>query len=304
MGNVGYSGGLRYRWVRRVINRYQRVTLYFLKLRYRFIRRFTFRFHNLFIWFVTTRFRLLRRLRFRILRLLIFFIWRLWVAEVHGFQKIPMNEGAVIVSNHLSYFDFWILSAVLKHNTVFIAVKNLDKRGIVGWTMKLNTIVYVDRDKPGASFFKKIMWYLTDQARSVVIYPEGTRSRSGRMLVPKPGFVKLALKAGVSIIPVAMRGTYDVLPPEGHFPRFRKCDVYILDKTYISPSNPEFYDIFFGKKGDRRFEDLNDDELQEIAFRIMDRVRMHAGQEWEPEALLERRAVAKRVMENKQMILS
>lgn len=256
--------------------------LYLVRVRYRFFKRVAFHYKNLSVYFLTIRYRFLRRIRFRVLRLFIFFIWRLWVGKIYGFERIPLNEPVIIVSNHLSYFDFWILSAMLRRNTVFVAVRGLDKRSFVGWTMKLNTIIYIDRDKPGCAFFKNLMWQLQEQRRSVVIYPEGTRSRSGKMLTPKPGFVKFAIKVGIPVLPIAMRGTYEIMPPHKRTPRLKKCDVYVLDKTYISPTNPEFYDIFFRKMGtERRYEDLDEEELQEIAFRIMDKVRIAAWQEWD-----------------------
>ncbi|MBI4430773.1 MAG: 1-acyl-sn-glycerol-3-phosphate acyltransferase [Candidatus Omnitrophica bacterium] len=240
------------------------------------------RFRELSFSFIAIRYRWLRRLRFRYLRLLIFLIFRLWVKQVHGFENIPRDEPAIIVSNHLSYVDFWVLSAILKEHTVFVAVKNLDKRSVVGWTMRLDIIVYVDREKPGPSFFRELIWHLKKQRRLIVVYPEGTRSRTGRMLTPKPGFVKLAIKTGVPIIPIAMKGTFEILPPHKQLPRLKKCDVFIGDKIYISPQNPEFHDIFFRRSGEhRRYEDLDDAELQEIAFRIMEKVRVKAGQEWD-----------------------
>lgn len=209
-------------------------------------------------------------------------MWRLWLRNVYGLDKIPMNEPAIIASNHLSYFDFFVLASMLKKQTVFIAVKSLDKRSFVGWFMKLDIIIYVDREKPGYKFFKELIWHLKHQRRLVVIYPEGTRSRTGKMLTPKPGFVRLAVQTGVPIIPVAMKGTYEILPPRGHIPRLRKCDIYVGDKIYISPQNPEFHDVFFRKTGrQRRYEDLDDEELQEIAFRIMDKIRIMAGEEWD-----------------------
>lgn len=262
--------------------RYHSLSLYLFKVHYRFLRKLGSQPRRLCLAFIGTRYRLFRQLRFKYLRLLVFFMWRLWLRKIHGLEKIPLNEAAIVVSNHLSYFDFFILASALKKQTVFVAVKNLDKRSFVGWFMKLDIIVYVDREKPGYKFFKELMWHLNTQRRLVVLYPEGTRSRSGKMLAPKPGFIKLAIKTSVPIIPVAMRGTYEILPSQKSIPAMRKCDIYIGDKFYISPQNPELKDIFFRKRSSgRRFEDLDDDELQEIAFRIMEKVRTMANQEWD-----------------------
>ena len=253
-----------------------------LQIRYRLYRKLINHVKNILLFLINVRYRYLRRVRFRFLRLLFFFVWRLWVGEVVGFDKIKMNEAAVVVSNHLSYFDFWILSSILRKQTVFVAVRDLTCRAHVGWTLKLNTMIYVDREKPGFKFFKEIIWYLKEQKRLVVMYPEGTRSRTGKMLMPKLGFVKLAIKAGVPIIPVAMRGTYEILPPNKHLPKLKKCDVFIGDKIYITPENEKFSDIFF-KEGacHPHYKQLDDSKLYKIAFRIMNEIRKMAGQEWD-----------------------
>lgn len=293
-----------YRFLRRVIYKRRVASLYLFKVRFRFVRKLTHRISRTWKIFVQTRYRFARRLRFRYFRVMIFFIWRLWLKNIYGFDKIPQHESAIIVSNHLSFFDFWILSAILKKNTHFVAVKNLDKRSLVGWTMKLNPIIYVDREKPGAAFFKKSLKQLTEQNRLLVIYPEGTRSRTGKMLTPKPGFIKLAMKANVPIIPVAMRGTYDILPPHKKVPRLKRCDIHIGDKFYVSPNNPELYDVFYRKSGkDRQFKHLDDIEIAEIAFRVMDKVRVAANEEWDSSVSRPALQVPEEVMERQRQLL-
>ena len=250
--------------------------------RYRLLRRIVNKFKAFAAAFVYARYRLMRLVRFRYLRLLVFFMWRLWLRKVHDIERIPLDEPAIVVSNHSSYFDFFVLASVLRKHTVFVAVKNLNARTFVGWFMRLDIIVYVDRERPGYAFFKELLYHLKTQKRTVVIYPEGTRSRSGKMLAPKLGFVKLAMRANVPIIPIAMKGTYEILPPHKKIPSFNKCDIYVGDKIYINPDNPEFQDVFetqpAQKDGSYR---LSDPQTQEIAFRIMEKVRRMAGVEWE-----------------------
>ena len=214
---------------------------------------------------------------------MVFFMWRLWVRRVEGLENIPEHEPVIFISNHQSYFDFFILASVLRRQTVFVAVKGLSERSFVGWFMKLDTIVYVDRDKPGLSFFKELIRHL-DAGKHVVLYPEGTRSRNGKMLPPKPGFVKLALKQNVPVLPVIMKGTYEILPPNKHMPAFKRCDVIFGKKTYISPSTPLFKDVFFhGNKSDK-YASLSEEQLKVIAYRLMDIVRRMARQDWDETA--------------------
>ena len=229
------------------------------------------------------RIRVVRRSGFKFLRTLVFFMWRLWVRRVEGIENIPEHEPVILISNHQSYFDFFVLASVLRRQTVFVAVKGLNERPFVGWFMKLDTIVYVDRDKPGLSFFKELIRHL-DAGKQIVLYPEGARSRSGKMLPPKTGFLKLALKQNVPILPVAMRGTYEILPPNKHIPGFKRCNVIFGKKIYISPSEPLFKDVFFEGIKNAKYSNLSDEQLNIISYRVMDIVRQISGQEWDETA--------------------
>jgi 1-acyl-sn-glycerol-3-phosphate acyltransferase len=221
---------------------------------------------------------------------MVFFGWRLWLRNAVGLEKIAYGEPCIIVSNHSSYFDFFVLASVLKKQTVFVAVKKLDQRSFVGWFMRLDTIVYVDRERPGYKFFKELIYHLKNQKRVVVIYPEGTRSRSGKMLFPKAGFVKIALKTNVPVIPLAMKGTYDILPPHKKFPAFKRCDVVVGDKIVLGPQNPDFADCFFGAPLDSNGSyRLSDSQIEEIAYRVMEKVRNLAGIEWDESAVAYRK---------------
>ena len=107
------------------------------------------------------------------------------------------------------------------------------------------------------------------------------------MLKPKEGFVKLAIKANVPIIPVAMKGTYEILPPSRRVPRLKRCKVIIGKKAYISAENPMFRDIFLRREGVDKTGNLTKEETQEIAFRIMNNIRLLANEKWDATALTE-----------------
>jgi len=254
-----------------------------LRARYRFFRKLTRAYSNSILYMTKARYRFVRRLRFKIVRLSVFGFFKLWVKDVKGLDNIPQRGPAIFISNHLSYYDFLVFGSILRAYIVFLAQKKIKETFLIRWFTKFHTVVYIDKDKPGYSFFKEIIRQLGG-GRLVVIYPEGTRSRTGKMAIPKPGFVKLAMKTNVPIIPVALKGTYEILPPHKHIPRLKKCEVTVGKKIYISPDNPDFKDIFFRKKGDRKFGKLTDENLQEIAVRIMDKIRISAGEEWDDSA--------------------
>jgi 1-acyl-sn-glycerol-3-phosphate acyltransferase len=230
--------------------------------------------------------RIVRITTFKITRFTIAKFFQLWIKKIVGIDNIPPKEPAIFVCNHRSYFDFIILGSIILKDIIFLAQRKISRTFFISWLTRFHKVIYIDTDYPGSSFFKRMLRYL-DTGKSVVIYPEGTRSRTGKMLLPKLGFVKLAMKANVPIIPVAMKGTYQILPPHRYIPNFKKCEIIINKKMYISPDNPDFRDIFFRRRDLRKFSRLTKEELQEVAIRIMDKIRILANEEWDDNALRE-----------------
>ena len=227
---------------------------------------------------IKTRFRLFRRFSFRFLRSFLYTVFRFWLKRIYNFENLPKNGPCIIVSNHTSYVDWIILSAIYKEKyIVFLGNKYLQQRPIVGWLMRLNILIYVDKENPGYSYFREVVRRIK-QGHIIVIYPEGTRSKSGKMISPKIGFIKLALLTRVPIVPVGIRGAYDILPPHKVIPSMQRCEVIVGNKIHINKSNPLFSDILDSEKS-LRF--ISKDVMQEVAFRIMNLIRIMSNQEWD-----------------------
>ncbi len=235
------------------------------------------------VWFfhirdvLRLRFRFFKKKSFQFSRSLVFACFRLWLGKIENPERLPKRGPAILVSNHVSYYDWAVLASVLRRQTVFVGASELSQRPVVQWLMKLNTLIYIDREKPGFSFFKEVMRHLKED-KIVVIYPEGTRSRTGKRQTAKHGFVKLALVAQVPIIPLAMRGTYEILPPDRKLPKFRKCEMSVGEPLLITSSTKRFEDIFDREQNKRR---LGIVAMQEIGERIMDAVGDLAGSSWD-----------------------
>jgi 1-acyl-sn-glycerol-3-phosphate acyltransferase len=148
---------------------------------------------------------------------------RLWSSVVLGVAGVRMHirfaapldpkRPYVYMSNHLSSVDIWAMFRGVPTQFRFIAKKQLRRIPIFGWAMSAGRFIFIDRANPGAAR-RSIDEAAQRIAKgcSVVIYPEGTRSRDGTLLPFKKGGFHLAMSAGVDIVPVAIRGTREIMP--------------------------------------------------------------------------------------------
>ena len=132
---------------------------------------------------------------------------------VEGLDKIPRDGPAIYASNHSSMFDIWALSAVLPGSTRFVAKQELARVPFVGRAMVAAGHVMIDRAVP-----KRAYEAYDRAARTVrrgispIVFPEGTRSRTGELLPFKNAPFALAIAAQVPLVPVYVHNTFRILP--------------------------------------------------------------------------------------------
>ncbi len=159
----------------------------------------------------------------------------LWRMRIEGREKLPWRGAAVLVANHLSLADILVLYALFRPFK-WVAKAELFRVPIVGWNMWINDYVPVWRGD------RESVRRMMDHCRAhlargspVLLFPEGTRSRDGRLQPFKDGAFRLAIEAGCPVIPIAVTGTFDSLPKSGVVLRNRmRALVRVLDP--ISPS--------------------------------------------------------------------
>lgn len=139
----------------------------------------------------------------------------------------------MFVANHNSWMDIPFLGyAIGWHNYKFVAKKELEKVPILGKAIMVGGNVCVDRNNRKSSMLalKQGMKWLDDGV-SLCTFPEGTRSRSGRLMPFKNGAFKMAHKAGAPVIPISIVGAANVMPSYWMFPfrpaRFNGCKVVV-----------------------------------------------------------------------------
>ncbi len=133
---------------------------------------------------------------------------------VEGMEKLSRDGSYVFASNHLSYMDTPVVLASIPMQFRFLAKKGLFQIPFLGWHLARAGHISVPRgDARGAV---KAMTAAAETIRehgvSILIFPEGGRSRDGAMHDFLEGAALIAIKAGVPIVPVALKGTREVLP--------------------------------------------------------------------------------------------
>lgn len=138
---------------------------------------------------------------------------------VQGLEHLPDHGPAVFVGNHQSYADiFSYCAAFQKFQFGFVAKETLAKIPLYGPWIKRIGSVFIERDDARASLqainegIKMI-----ENGYSLVIFPEGTRSKGPEPGEFKKGALKLATKPGVPIIPVSINGSYRMFEEKGYF---------------------------------------------------------------------------------------
>ena len=163
--------------------------------------------------------------------------------KVSGQSHIKKNKGYVLVSNHMSLADIVCLYCLGKHFK-WVAKASLFKIPFFGWTMSLLNYIPLRRGEHGSirdSFQEAQKWLEKDI--SVLIFPEGTRSRTGMLGEFKNGAFKLALRTGKPIVPIVIRGTVEALS-KGKATVAVKVDLSakVLPPVDLSPFEPDNYE--------------------------------------------------------------
>ncbi|GAB4536688.1 MAG: lysophospholipid acyltransferase family protein [Thermodesulfovibrionia bacterium] len=130
--------------------------------------------------------------------------------EIIGIENIPMSGGAIIASNHISYLDPPLISAVVPRRVTFIARKGLFEIPLLGWFISHYSFP-IDREAPKPSTIKEALRRLKN-GELLAIFPEGRRSETGDLLEPKQGLGMIVSRSNVPIIPTLIIGSNKALP--------------------------------------------------------------------------------------------
>ncbi|MDR7311912.1 1-acyl-sn-glycerol-3-phosphate acyltransferase [Nocardioides luteus] len=154
-----------------------------------------------------------------------------WRPTVTGAENVPRSGGVILASNHLSFADSIVIPSVSPRPVHFLAKSDyFTGTGLKGAAQKAwfegMGMLPVDRDDPQAALGSlEVALEVLGKGEAFGIYPEGTRSRDGRLYRGRTGVAHLALTAGVPVVPVGLRGTAELQPVGSSLPRLAKVTV-------------------------------------------------------------------------------
>jgi 1-acyl-sn-glycerol-3-phosphate acyltransferase len=128
--------------------------------------------------------------------------------RVDGRERLPSDGGAILVANHQSNFDIFALLSALPVSIRFVAKQELSKIPLLAQAMRSAGHVFIDRTDRRASVrqMREAAARVREEGLFLGLFPEGTRSRDGRLGSFKKGSFVLAIETGLPIVPIALDG--------------------------------------------------------------------------------------------------
>lgn len=127
-----------------------------------------------------------------------------------GVERLDPARSYVLASNHQSIYDIPVLFDTIPLQLRIVAKASLGRFPFLGWHLRRTGHLLVQRDNPGAGVFKRMARLIGDGV-SLIVFPEGTRSRDGRVARFKGGPFLIAIDAGLPIVPVSVSGSRHVM---------------------------------------------------------------------------------------------
>jgi 1-acyl-sn-glycerol-3-phosphate acyltransferase len=144
---------------------------------------------------------------------LLYFRWR-----VFGADRVPPSGPVILASNHASFLDPPLIGAALTRDLNYLARESLFRYPGGGWILRQVNCVPVDRDGGGARGLKAILDRLR-RGGGIILFPEGTRTRDGRLQPARSGIGLAVIKSSAPVVPVRVFGTFEAYRRHATLPR-------------------------------------------------------------------------------------
>jgi 1-acyl-sn-glycerol-3-phosphate acyltransferase len=158
--------------------------------------------------------------------------------RVAGAEHVPAAGPALLAANHASYLDPPFVGAATRRPLTFLARATLFTSPLLGALIRRTNAVPVDREGGGPAGLKLVLGALA-RGRAVVLFPEGTRTRDGRLQPARAGIGLVALKSGAPVIPVWLGGSFRAFGRAAKFPRPARVEVRFGPPVDLAPLRAE-----------------------------------------------------------------
>jgi 1-acyl-sn-glycerol-3-phosphate acyltransferase len=161
--------------------------------------------------------------------------------EVSGLDRIDPRTALIFMPNHISFLDGPLLEMLIPGAARVVLKKSILRIPVVGLGMRFVGFVPVDRKgvKGGKRSIARAVRMIREQGYSFLIFPEGTRSRSGKLQRFRRGGFFLALETGAPIVPVTISGTFELMPKGQKYARKGRVRVAFHDPIPTVGYTPE-----------------------------------------------------------------
>ena len=192
----------------------------------------------------------------------------LFRVRVEGREHLPAHGPVILANNHNSFLDSIFLPLVVRRRVTFVAKAEYFDSWKTRWFF--NGVGQIPIRREGGSASERALASALDVLRDggvFGIYPEGTRSRDGKLHKGHTGVARLTLRSGAPIVPVGLVGTRDCQPPDRTMPKF-------FVPITIRFGRPLDFSRYAGREDDRLV-------LRQITDEVMFELRELSGQEYE-----------------------
>jgi len=192
-------------------------------------------------------------------------VYRPWIRKVEGSENIPRHGAFIIAANHSSYFDVFLLPAIIvpKINRRMHAWVNAYywKNPVTKFFLDLwgGIPMHVSKEKDAKeknkASFRLTLEYLKSN-EPVMVFPEGTRN-DGKLKKAYTGIARLALAAKAPVLPCGIIGANKVMPKDKMLPRLARCEVKIGKLMHFGK--------YYNKQSEKTYEQVTRSIMKEIA---------------------------------------
>jgi 1-acyl-sn-glycerol-3-phosphate acyltransferase len=193
---------------------------------------------------------------------------------ITGVENLPAEGGAILAGNHTTFLDNFMIPLVVPRRVTFLAKSDyFTRRGLKGKLQKsfFSGVGMIPLDRSGGKASEAALGtglQVLEDGELMGLYPEGTRSPDGRLYRGKTGVARMALEAGVPVIPVGLIGMFALQPAGCRLPKIGRPG-----RVEIRIGKPLDFRRYAGLEGDRFV-------LRSITDEIMYELMLLSGQEY------------------------